>query len=276
MPPRLERQSPKETLVRLLAIIQLCFAFCLLLWHMAQPFMGEYFILRSRMLLYEYAMGTSEILKGREGQDGMLARQADRFNQLPAVEKERLERDYKDIRTFAKRPVSHKIEDGIQSLLRDTPPFELAWIFFSIAIAILILLKKEGAMQGAWLLPLIALCFAVDNQLTGKLALPPPDAHLFPKEQAIIEKYVQEPLAASPLGQKEQLERGWNLYLIDNWSPASLEEAQFAFTRARLNLFHGQRRGDWLKNLHEKSNPGLLFLFFAWNVFFAHAIFRKF
>ena len=48
---------------RLMAIGQLCLVFSLMLWYMIQPFMGEYFALRSRMLLYEYVMGTSEILK---------------------------------------------------------------------------------------------------------------------------------------------------------------------------------------------------------------------
>ena len=63
MTRRRKKTFPPGTFIptpqRLMAIAQLCIAFSLLLWYAMQPFMGEYFDLRSRMLLYEYAMGTS-------------------------------------------------------------------------------------------------------------------------------------------------------------------------------------------------------------------------
>ncbi len=155
-------------LQRLMVILQLCLAFSLMLWYLIQPFMGEYFVLRSRMLLYEYVMGTSEILKGRPGQEDKLVRQSQRFEQLPEARRQMLEWDYQMIKNYAQRPAWQKIKDGLRILIQDIPPFEQAWIFFSIVIGILILLKIEGAKQAAWLLPLIVLAYMADNQLTGK------------------------------------------------------------------------------------------------------------
>jgi hypothetical protein len=263
----------------MMAIAQLCLAFSLMLWYMAQPFMGEYFALRSRMLLYEYVMGTSDILKAREGQEAKLERQSQRFQALPQMEQQLLKEDYQQLQAHAKRPAWRKIEDGLRVLIRDIPPFEQAWIFFSITIAILILLKKEGAKQAAWILPLIVLVYAVDNQRTGKSSFSSPDDSLFPTEELIVERYLKEPLAASPLVQKEQLERGWQLYLIDNWSSGlkegdPLEEAEFNFTLARLKLLHQQPRSEWLHSFHQRLQPLTLFIYFLWNGLFAWVVSR--
>ena len=261
---------------RLMAIGQLCLAFSLLIWYMAQPFMGEYFALRSRMLLYEYAMGTSDILKARPGQEAKLERQAQNFKQLPVGEKQLLEEDYQNLQNYAKRPPLKKIEEGFRLFVRDIPPFEQAWIFFSIVIAILILLKKEGAKQAAWILPLIVMAYAVDNQLTGIPQSASPDYHLFPKEELIVQNYLTEPLSPILLEQKEQLEKGWNRYLIDNWSSNQTqnendqpETAEFNFTVARLNLLHSQPRSEWLHVFHEKLGLFPLFLYLLWNGLFA-------
>lgn len=267
---------------RLMAIGQLCLAFSLLLWYLVQPFMGEYFTLRSRMLLYEYVMGTSDILKSKKDQEKKLERQAERFKQLPESEQKLLTKDYHQLQTYAQRPAFQKIQDGIQTLMRDVPPFEQAWIFFSITIAILILLKVEGSKQVAWLLPIIVLAYSVDNQTMGKTPSDSPDFQLFPTEERIIQHYLAEPLAASPFAQKAQLEKGWKYYLIENWTKNphereeyQQEEAEFYFTLARLNLLHDQPRSEWLHSFYEKLNPLSLFFFIAWNVLFAWIINRS-
>lgn len=286
MSRRLRKTFPPGTFIpttqRLMAIGQLCIAFSLMLWYLSQPFMGEYFALRSRMLLYEYAMGTSDILKNQQNQEKKLERQVERFEQLPESEQVLLKKDYRLLQAHAQRPAFQKILNGIQSLIRDVPPFEQAWIFFSITIAILILLKVEGAKQAAWLLPLIVLAYSFDNQLAGKNSTSP-DTLLFPTEKTIVQYYLTEPLASSLLKQKEQLEKGWKHYLIENWSSKTyedenhqLEEAEFRFTLARLKLLHGQPRSEWLNSFHEKSNPLVLFLFLIWNSLFAWVVSRSY
>lgn len=266
---------------RLMAIGQLCLSFSLILWYAAQPFMGEYFSLRSRMLLYEYAMGTSEILKTQKNQQEKLERLAERFKQIPKAEQEHLMKDYLQLQAYTQRPISQKIQNGIQTLMRDIPIFEQAWIFFSVMIAILILLKIEGAKQAAWLLPLITLAYCFDNQLTGRRLHSSPDSSLFPTETEILQYSLLSP-NSSPLNQKEQLEKGWHRYLILHWSTnksaaenTRLEEAEFQFTLARLKLLHSQPRSEWLNPFHKRENPIILFLFLTWNALFAWIVNRQ-
>lgn len=275
-------QAFLPTKQRLITIGQLCAAFSLMLWYLVQPFMGEYFTLRSHLLLYEYVMGTSDILKTKKGQEKKLERQTERFKKLPESKQHLLIKDYQEIQTYAMRPPSQKVQEGVQILIKNIPPFEQAWIFFSIIIGILILLKKKEAKQAAWLLPLIVLTYCIDNQVTGKPSFLAPDLQLFPTEEKIIHHYLIEPLSPSFFRQKEQLEKGWQRYLIENWSTNQfdgennrLEEAEFQFTVARLNLWHGQPLSKWLHRFHEKLNPIFLFFILVWNTLFAWIVSRS-
>ncbi|MFI0434929.1 MAG: hypothetical protein ACH350_04270 [Parachlamydiaceae bacterium] len=266
---------------RLMAIGQLCIAFSLLLWYMFQPFMGEYFTLRSRMLLYEYVMGTSDPVKKRNGEEKKMERFAARFEQLPDHEKMLILTDYHQIQVYAKRSMLKKIMDGIHVFLLDIPPFEQAWIFFSITITILILLKVEGAKQAAWLLPLITIAFAIDNQLTGQ-TVSSPDLSLFPSENMLVSQYVDEPLSQSAPIQQKQLKKGWDRYLVEKWSTEKdqsenhqIEEAEFKFTLARLQLLSGQPKSEWMNVFYEKRHPLILMIFVAWNIVFALIVSRS-
>ena len=145
-------------------------------------------------------------------------------------------------------------------MIQQVPPFEQAWIFFSIVIPILLLLKREGAKQAAWLLPLLVIAYGVDNHMTGKVPPVQPDAHLFPSEEVIVKTYLAAPMGSSPEIQREQLEKGWKRYLIEKWSPdlagdenQRLEDAEYNFTVARLHTLHGQPRSEWLLSYHEKA-----------------------
>lgn len=279
MSRRVKKIFPPGTFIpfpqRLMAIGQLCLAFSLIIWYMAQPFMGEYFTLHSRMLLYEYAMGTSDVLKARPSQEGRWERQIERFKNLPENERQLVINDYQSLQNYAKRPITQKMGDGLRILLLRVPAFEQAWIFFSILIAILILLKREGAKQAAWLLPLLVMAYMLDNLSTGDSHTPPPDQFLFPSEHVIIEHYLSEPFASHPLEQKEQLEKGWQHYLIKNWSSNQeksenmLEDAEFNFTLARLHALHTQSLAKLLGSFHKKLNPFLLLLYLLWNLLFA-------
>ena len=280
MATRRKKTFPAGTFIptpqRMIAIIQLCLALSLLLWHFAQPFMGEYFNLRSRMLLYEYVMGTSQALKNHKSDTHHSERQMRRFQRLPVQQQEFLKQKYQQLNDYANRPILKKFQDGIQHLIRDIPPFELAWIFFSIAISILLLLKKEGARHAVWLIPAIALAYGVDNQLTGKEREFSPDFNLFPSEQKIIQHHLKEPLAKGTFQQKKQLEEGWKNYLLENWLSGhpplekafAHEDAEFNFTLARLQALAPQPITEWVNRFHEKSSLPPLILYFVWNLIF--------
>lgn len=266
---------PLETFLpgkqRFLAILQLCIAFSLICWYGAQPFMGEFYSLRSRMLVYEYVLGTSEAV-----QKDKLERNKERFASLQDNEKALILKDYKKIQNYAGRPFWIKIMDGLKKLFLEIPPFELAWLSFAIIISILLLLKVEGAKQAAWLLPIIVFAYSIDNRTSGHPSKPDFDSVLFPKESKIIQNYLGEPFSGDFLAQKEQLQKGWENYLITNWLPfgtseslqrsQKIEEAEFAFTKARLHQFHKQPK----KNASpEYVSYPLLAFYLIWNLFFA-------
>lgn len=263
---------------RVLTIIQLCLAFSLLLWYMTQPFLGEYFQLKSRMLMYEYVLGSSDFLKSPEQQD-RLQNNGKRFALLEKEEQQSIQNRYLRLQNISTRPILTKIKEGIQTVLWKVPPFELAWIFFTIFTSILILKKVQNARRTAWLLPVIVLAFSLDNQISGKKFSPPSDLSLFPKEEVLVQKYIQAPLSSNLREQQKQLKIAWEDYLIDQWSQADssyshkerLEEAEFAFTLARINASPKEaEKGQ--NSFHEKSNSLLLGLYFLWNFLYAWRI----
>lgn len=261
---------------RLLAIIQLCLAFSLILWYAAQPFMGEYFALKSRMLMYEYIMGTSTLLKSEEQQD-KLKRNQERFLSLPSSERKLVDEGYQYLYHYSTRPLTNKLMDGLKTLLIDIPSFELAWILFSIVIAILILLKIEGARLAAYLLPCITLAYGIDNQISGRFSATSPDMALIPTESHIRQNYVDEQ-SFQHTSEHSQLKKGWEKYLIANWSHSQekeypLEDAEFNFTLARIQALTPLITGH--PSFHEKSHPVLLCLYFIWNIFFAWQMHKK-
>jgi hypothetical protein len=278
-----KKEFPPETFIptpkRLLAIIQLCIVFSLILWYATQPFMGEYFALRSRMLLYEYVMGTSELVKSQLSQE-KLTRHVQRFNLLSEPERQLLIQDYQFLQNRALRSTWNKIQDGLHTLLFAIPPFEMAWLFFSTLLAILLLLKVEGASQAVWILPLIVLAYSIDNRLNGRTIPDPPDLALFPTEATLIQHYLKEPLSSNWLEQKQQLQVGWERYLVSHWLlnknerslsdwQQQVEQANFNFTLARLKRLHSQPSKDWLSSFNLKLSYSFLCAYFLWNLFFA-------
>ena len=92
---------------------------------------------------------------------------SEKFEQLPNTEQQLLKNDYQQLQTYAKRSTLQKIQDGILTLIRDIPPFEQAWMFFSITIALFDFIKSGRGKIGCFDLPLIVLAYTVDNQMTG-------------------------------------------------------------------------------------------------------------
>lgn len=232
--------------------------------------MGDYFAVRSQMLLHEYVMGSAPTFKNAEEQ---AARQAERFDALPLEQRERLLGDYHVLQQHISRPFLDKMREGLYALLFETPAFELAWIVFAITISIMILLKREGAARAAWLLPFIVVAYGIDSRLYGRSPGLAPDAALFPTEKVLVEEYLQAPLSSHVPEQQTQLQLGWDQYLQKNWAEESdfyaSEKALFNFTIARLELWHQHPENYTGVDVYEKSGWLALAAYFAWNLLFA-------
>lgn len=281
--PRKKKLYPPGTFLptpkRILAIIQLCLALSTLFWYSAQPFMGEYFTIKSQALLYEHVLGVSTSARRP------IKENRERFAALPEELKSSILKHYDEMKHYAGRDLWIKVVDGLRALLIELPAFKLAWIFFSIVISVLLLLKVEGSKMAVWILPLITLFYGIDNRMYGKSSLSA-DAVLFPSESLIVQEYLDEPLKISWNEQKEQLQKGWNTYLIKNYledsdlqksnnETAKLQVAEFNFTVARLDLLQQQEKKAWSSSSHEKSSIPLLGLYFIWNLLFAWRMSKK-
>lgn len=260
---RAKKTFPPGTFIpmpaRLAAIVQLCLAFTLLAWQGSLPFMGELFATKYKLLVYQHLMG-----KKIEGH-------ADRFAVLP--ERKQILEEYAFLQSDLDTPFLTKIKRAFKGMW-DLPLFEKAWIFFAILISIFLLKRVEGAAHIVWILPLLALAYAIENRLQGRPLEKTAEEQLFPSEALILQKYVGEPLKPSIVEQHEQLQRGWQIYLIKEWakeepSPDNqsflkqVEKGDFAFNLARIQA---------LKELPQhkpKQEPiSLLALYLFWNLSF--------
>lgn len=257
---------------RILCILQLCIGFSTLLWFIFQPFMGEFYSIRSRMLVYEYGMGTSDVFKKEEPEISKKEEFHLWFEELPALKKETIRKDYEQLQFLLQRSFFEKLKEGVFRFFLEMSIFKIFWIVFSIILPILLLLKVEGAVAAVWILPLLTSCFIVDNLFYASQEKEAPDAVLFPSEKVIVSDYLKEPLHGSLLSQKQQLEEGWAMYLMDRWGSKenkNREKAEFLFTINRLQLFHSQHPKEIVGHLNQKVSLFQIFLFLVWNFYFA-------
>lgn len=271
---RIQQEFPPNTFIpfpaRVVAILQLCLAFSLLLWQASQPFMGDLFRIKSQMLMYQDVMGI-----GDENHKIRLERNAEHFAALPDNLKRILVEKY----DFLQEQLSHSFRQKLHRLFHlfayGISSYELSWILFSVIIAILVLKRTEGAQHATWILPGLALLFLFDNHRNGVVA-DTPENSLFPSEQEIVQNYLQEPFSKDIFQQREQLLKGWHVYLVKEWAKEDPSEM--------LPLFQQQaEKGEFLFNVSrllkqnpfqnhsspKKSHLFLLFLYLGWNLFFA-------
>ena len=167
------------------------------------------------------------------------------------------------------------------------PPFELAWIAFSIIIPLLLLLRIEGALHAVWLLPLIVLIYGIDNRLNGTPLKISEESKLFPSEDKLVQEYMTEPLSPSIFEQQKQLLGAWKKYLVTEWalekpSPdekqfdLQVEKGEHAFTIERLDKLPKDRLIDDDALFRKKEPIFLLSLYFLWNLFFAWIVTRTY
>jgi len=263
---------------RVCAIIQLCLAFTLILWKLAQPFSGEFFTIKSHLLLFEDVIGRSSAVSPSTEQQERLARNRDRFEQVSPKIREEIKTGYDDSRASLQRSFFEKLKQGWIQLVIKTHPFEQAWLFFSIIISVMLLKKVEGATQAIWLLPLLTALYAADNRWHGNPKQIAEEVALFPLESTLMNEYLKVPLSKDILEQRKQLEYGWKLYLVHEWTHETLtedilsmdqqaEEGEFAFNLKRLQLYLKDKQ----KRQGVLQEPlWILAIYLFWNIFFAY------
>src|SRR5262249_43202346 len=114
---------------KILVLLQLCMAFTYLCWLILQPYVKEIVSYKSQLALYEMVLEREPL-----------------FEQLPAKDKRIIERGY--AAAMQRKAPSFWKAFGV-GFLTHTPPFALAWLFFSLAIPLLLLFHIEGAARSA-------------------------------------------------------------------------------------------------------------------------------
>lgn len=229
-------------MIRPLAILKLCIAFTALSLLLSYPFMGELFAQKSKKLLLEAVGKTPQEI-------------------TPS--------------TFLE-----KVKMSGEILLIKIPLMKRLMLLFSIVIPILLLLRKEGAKEVAWLLPILSICCLLENQWHGFPSEKSAEYRLFPSEKYLIEKYLDEPLSNRLTIQKEQLTAAWKRFLAKEWAPAAenFEEqvrlGEYAFNAARLEAQAKQPARDLKQTFRRRESLTFLALAVFWNILFAYGVNR--
>lgn len=246
------------TSLRVLIILHLCIALSCLVWLTGYPFMGGHFKTQSELLLIESTMGIQTTLKRLDpekasGQAGKMERNALRFKKLPEPVKFSIENLFASKKEALNAPFFAKISAVFQ-LIKEIPLLEIIWICLSVALPILLLLKKRTAVLYVWLLPLITIAYCYNNQLKGKA---PPELKLFPREDTLLLNNERT---------EHEIRLAWENYLATTWGKETntAEDGEFHFNLARINESSSLGAPFW-----EKKSPLLLFSYIVWNLLFA-------
>lgn len=247
---------------KIFTLFHFCFALTFFCWLVLQPFVKEVASQKSERALFE-----------------MVLERQDLFETLPEYEKSALQEGFLNA---SHKPKPSMLQHMSGQFFVTTPPFALAWLFFSLAICSLLFFNIEGAARATWLLPLIVICYAVSLYQ----AAPPVRPSLFPSETFVREHHLL-PEETQTLGQREGLLLGWHRYLIEVWGkekPSAdpdlfskqLEKGLFAFNVARLHwILEG--KGNEVVTAGFTSPPSFFRVacYFLWNLGFAWLINRK-
>lgn len=249
-------------MVRTLLIIQLCFAFMMLAWYACFPFTGELYHFRSRLFLTQTVRGEKALLayvpeSEREKTNEKLNLNAALFHKLPGYQQNEVTSDTRHYQKKLKSPFRRKIRSAFEILIWKLPLFKLSWMVFALLISFAILFRISGAVVTVWILPLLSLCYLLDNHFLER-DRPPPDAFLFPK----IEQH--------------NFQEEWDAYLTDQWSPSrQVDEGEFYFNLARLKALREDVSYGSAFQFRGREPLAFLFLYFAWNLLFAYIIYKK-
>lgn len=233
------------TSARVVAILHLCIAFTMILWYASQPFMGHYFAVKSRLAIFESVFVHPDYAQIEDGQKLILQ---EKYGRLASA----LDTSF-----------WRKCLQSIEVLCTQIPIYEQAWLLLSVILPIYLLKRREGSWQAAWLLPLLCLAFCLDNRLHGRAIGLTAEEKLFPSEQVIVEHYLKEPMSANILEQQDQLKRGWQNYLNQEWNG----EFNFIVARAEKTEMPAQMV------VTKRQSYFMLGLYLLWNIYFAWTFF---
>lgn len=287
---RQKKHFPEGTFIptpaRICAIIQLCLAFTVLLWNLSEPFAGELFAVKSHLLLYQDVMGIPSHEAISTEKQARLAQNAALFQELPAKQRQPLTAAMQAIQTELQRSFFDKLTRAMHILAFEMPPFEQAWLLFSLLIPILLLKRVEGASAAVWLLPLLTACYALDNRMYGVPHAPHGEAHLYPSEKILIEEYLNAPLSPDIFTQQAELQQAWQLYLIKAWTKqtpsqdpdifkSQAAQGEFAFNVMRLQQRPPVKTQPTKPHNDKSQEPLWLLAFYLfWNTYFAYTAWK--
>lgn len=252
---------------RIVAILHLSLACSLLLWGLCYPFFEPILSFRKTSSLFNTVIGqTTTASKLSEKEHKILSENAKRFLSLPKQEQSHIKEQLKRNQQRKESSFLQKIQQGFALLLFQLPLYLRGWMFLSLVIPIFLLLRIEGSQAATWIIVLLSVLFAIQNSKHPPIH-PPGDAHLFPTEQFLLQNVLHEPLAPTIQEQMQQLQRGWNQYLLQQWGE-TIEEAKWHFNLARLKSLR-QGLTETPPPLHNALSPVSLLLFILWNIGFA-------
>ncbi len=276
---RVKKTYPPDTFVetplRVMAIAQLCIAFTIICWNLSIPFMGDHFILQRKVKLVKHVT-TNEAVLGDQS----------RFNRLPNTIKKEIINLETRLKKQGTVSIIEKAEKSLWHLLVEVPAFELAWIVLGVAVSIMVLKKREGARQAAWILPLLACAYLIDNTFFGVTPPLPDEAKVYPSEEFLLKNFLNKPLESRIDRQKEQLKDAWNRYVVVEWAKEvpsdnsstfqkQVEEGEYQFTVARVLAMAREKEKRIRKPLLVKEPLPFLLLYVCWNVGFAYLCTRR-
>ncbi len=180
--------------------------------YLGRPFLGEYFSIRSRLLLYEYVLAIPSSQFTAE----QIALREQASQELSPEARSQLKSDYLDLVRYAERPILQKLGEGVWFICTKVPFIESFWIASSLFLGIALLKGRSSAIPATWFLPCLVLT---------ELWLFPP--HLdrrtdpfFPTESWLLSHYAQHNLPPSFAGQHQAIQKAWEEFLLQQWSLA--------------------------------------------------------
>ena len=177
--------------------------------------MGEYFDVRSRLLLYEYVLAIPSAAFTEE--EMVWRKQA--TEELSLEVRQQLNDEYQQLQLYAQRSVWKKMGEGVGFVLIKVPFVELVWIVGSLAVGIGLLKGRVMASQMAWLLP----CLILTEVWLFPLNLRQPTDTLMPKESWLLSHYSKQALPVSFARQRQVLKEAWEEFLLKEWSLAPID-----------------------------------------------------
>lgn len=266
--------------MRPFAIIHLCIVFTVICWTLATPFTKELYNNRNLQANYRTILGEEKLGEEIPSEINTLSLNRQFFSALPSEEQQLFLNGYEKVQKKLSESFWTKAQRSLKALFFDLPAFERAWILFSLILCIMALKQRSGVTQAIWLLPLLALCFTLEQYYTERPKIPLAMEKLVPTEKWLTDTYLMgKPLEGSIEEQKKTLQMIWDRYLVDFWSRAivgprdqALQRGEYAFSLARLEALEKD-----INNQHKTSeSPVVLMAYFLWNLLFASVVCSKY